>query len=41
MVQAFRRDESFYESIRVKLQRSEPNAVYTLTHLDAARHDRR
>ncbi len=36
MVQAFRRAESFYESIRVKLHGLEPNTVYTLTHLGVA-----
>jgi alpha-galactosidase len=34
MVQAFRRDESLYESIRVKLRGLEPNAVYMLKDLD-------
>ncbi len=36
MVQMFRRAESTYESIRVKLQGLDPNAVYVLTDLDAA-----
>jgi alpha-galactosidase len=34
MVQAFRRGESIYESIRVKLRGLEADAVYTLTDLD-------
>jgi alpha-galactosidase len=37
MVQAFRRAESPYESIRVKLRGLEPGARYTLTDLDADR----
>ena len=36
MVQAFRRQESAYESMRVKLQGVEPDAVYTLTNMDVA-----
>ena len=36
MVQAFRRKESIYESMRGKLHGLEPDAVYTLTHLDSA-----
>jgi len=35
MVQMFRRAESTYESIRVKLQGLEPAAIYMLTDLDA------
>jgi len=34
MVQAFRRPDSPYESIRVKLQGLDKDAVYTLTNLD-------
>ena len=34
MVQAFRRAESPYESIRAKLRGLEPEAVYTLTNVD-------
>ena len=34
VVQAFRRDASPYESIRVKLHDLEPNAVYMLTNID-------
>jgi alpha-galactosidase len=34
MIQAFRRAQSPYESIRVKLHGLEPGAVYTLTNLD-------
>jgi alpha-galactosidase len=34
MVQAFRREESIYEAIRVKLHALEPDAVYTLTDVD-------
>jgi hypothetical protein len=33
MVQAFRRPDSPYESIRVKLQGLDSDAVYTLTNL--------
>ncbi len=36
MVQAFRREESPYESVRLKLHGLDPNAVYTLTNFDAA-----
>ena len=36
MVQAFRRAQSPYESIRAKLRGLDPNAVYTLTNLDTA-----
>jgi alpha-galactosidase len=36
MVQAFRRPNSPYESIRVKLQGLDKDAVYTLTNLDVA-----
>jgi alpha-galactosidase len=36
VVQAFRREESPYESIRVKLRGLEANAVYTLTNVDSA-----
>jgi alpha-galactosidase len=36
MVQAFRRPESPYESIRVKLHGLEPSAIYEITNLDAA-----
>ena len=35
VVQAFRRAESPYESIRVKLHDLDPEAIYTLTNLDA------
>ena len=35
MVQAFRREESPYESIRLKLRGLDPNAVYALTNFDA------
>ncbi len=35
VVQAFRRPDSAYESIRVKLQGLDEDAVYTLTNLDA------
>jgi alpha-galactosidase len=34
MVQAFRRTKSDYESLRVRLQGLEPEAVYTLTNFD-------
>jgi alpha-galactosidase len=34
VVRAFRREESPYESIRVKLQGLDPDAVYALTNLD-------
>jgi alpha-galactosidase len=34
MVQAFRRQDSFYESIRVKLHGLDPNATYLLSDLD-------
>ena len=34
MVQAFRRDESDYEAVCVKLHGLEPTPVYTLTDLD-------
>jgi alpha-galactosidase len=36
MIQAFRRTESVYETIRVKLRGLEPEARYMLTNLDAA-----
>lgn len=36
VIQAFRRVESPYESIRVKLHGLNPNAVYTITNLDVA-----
>jgi hypothetical protein len=36
MVQAFRRTESVYETIRVRLRGLEPEARYELTNLDAA-----
>jgi alpha-galactosidase len=36
VVQMFRRDQSPYESIRVKLHDLEPGAVYTLTNIDVA-----
>jgi len=36
VVQAFRRAESNYESARFRLRGLDPNAVYTLTDLDAA-----
>ncbi len=36
MVQAFRRAQSPYESIRAKLRGLDENAVYTLTNLDSA-----
>lgn len=36
MVQAFRRGESVYETIRVKLRGLDADAVYTLTDLDVA-----
>ena len=36
MVQAFRRADSLYESIQVKLRGLDPDAVYTLTNLDVA-----
>jgi alpha-galactosidase len=35
-VQAFRREKSLYESIRVQLHGLDPNAVYALTNLDVA-----
>ena len=34
MVQAFRRNDSLYESIRVRLHGLDPNATYVLTDLD-------
>ena len=34
MVQAFRRDKSDYESVRVKLHGLDADAVYALTNLD-------
>jgi alpha-galactosidase len=36
MVQAFRRPESFYESVRLKLHGLEPDAVYAIAVLDAS-----
>jgi hypothetical protein len=36
MVQAFRRDKSVYESMRVQLHGLDPNAIYTLSNFDAA-----
>ncbi len=36
MVQAFRRNESLYESARLELHGLEPNAIYRLTNLDIA-----
>ena len=36
MIQAFRRGESPYESIRVKLRGLEPGAIYAIMNLDAA-----
>ena len=36
MVQAFRRDKSVYESMRVQLHGLDPNAVYTLSNFDVA-----
>jgi alpha-galactosidase len=34
VVQAFRRSESPYEALRVKLQGLDPDAVYTITNVD-------
>jgi alpha-galactosidase len=34
VIRAYRRETSFYESIRVKLQDVDPTAVYSLTNLD-------
>ena len=36
VVQAFRRNESPYEALRVRLQGLDPNAVYTVTNVDKA-----
>jgi len=36
MLQAFRREQSPYESLRVKLSGLDPNAVYTLSNFDVA-----
>jgi alpha-galactosidase len=36
MVQAFRREKSLYESIRVQIHGLDPNAVYTLSNFDVA-----
>ena len=35
VVQAFRREESCYESVRLRLHGLDPNALYTLTNFDA------